>query len=146
MKRLDANIQYLKEHGEVSFWLCTPVNDYSICQLSIEVITPIDPESKCAVRMNLDFVNPYKLGHFDDNQELECHFGIKELKTLRAFPVLLEILTSADADTVKICDVLNALESAGFKKGKGLNERLIELRESFNAISGPTAEQYLLRD
>ena len=72
MDRPDANIEYLKENGEVTFHLGAPIKEHSICQFTIEVKTPLEPHGKCAIRMDMDFVNHYKIGHFDEPQSLEC--------------------------------------------------------------------------
>ncbi|MBE0362117.1 hypothetical protein PULV_a3916 [Pseudoalteromonas ulvae UL12] len=92
----------------------------------------VDLHSKCVIRIDLDFVNHYKLGHFDEPQELESEVSVKELKALVAFPELLKILTNTEDESIKISTVLFSLEDCGFKKGPRVDDMYKQLKEAFD--------------
>lgn len=143
MDRLDANIEYLKENGEVTFHLGSPMKEHSICQFTIEVKTPLDPYGKCAIRMDMDFVNHYKIGSFNEPQQLECDFDVKDLKALSAFPKILEVLTNTQDELLRISTVLLELERHGFKKGSRVDGVYKQLQEAFDRNSQPYYTQEL---
>lgn len=131
MVRPDANTIYLKENGKVSFHLEFPKKEHSICKLSIEVKTSIDPFGKCAVKMDMDFVEHYWSGKFDGPHYFECDFGVKGLKVLSAFPGVLEVLINTEDELLKISSVISELEAYGFKKGPYVDATYKQLEKMY---------------
>lgn len=142
MKRLDANIDYLKREGKLFFHISESVRDDVVCDFTIEVHTPLDSRDTCTVRLDMKFINEYKLGNFDEPQRLECDFGVKDLKVLVAFPEILQILTSTDGEELKISTVFYELEQAGLTKGEHVDETYNKLKYEFDRTSEPSWEQY----
>lgn len=140
------SMEYIRDNGVVTVYIKEPPEGHfevgSIAILTIEVVTPCDPEGKCTARMDIDVVNHYKIGHFDSPQEIQWNVGIRELRVLKAFPWLHDILISGSEDSVSIPDFICSFVEKGGLQSDCFRENYEKLKSEFDMSSQPTFEEY----
>ena len=128
----NKSIEYIRRNGKGTFYLNTPIKENSICQLLVGIKTPSDPHGKCLVRMDIDFINNYKTGTFDEPQEIEFDCDVGCLKTLKAFPFLLDIFTNSKTSSLEIRKVIDDLEWNGFNKSDSVERTYGILKQIYD--------------
>lgn len=139
--------EYIRDNGAVTVYIRKPLDGHfeigTIAVLTIQVTTPSDPYGKCTARMDINVVNPYRIGYFDEPQQIQWSIGVRELRVLRSFPWLHDILISDSKDYLSLPEFIDAFVKMGGIKSKSYDTKYEELKMEFDMSSGPTFLEYL---
>lgn len=140
------SMEYIRDNGVVTAYIGKPLEGYAeagiIAMLTIEVKTPCDPIGKCTARMDIHISNNYRIGYFDSPQKIEWEIGVRELRVLKAFPWLHDILIAGNEDCLSLPDFIQSFEKMGGIKSDSFSANYEELKSDFDMSSGPTFAEY----
>ena len=110
------SVDYLRDNAKIVYGLLQPQKVDSVCEFFIELSTPDDPDGKSAALIEIHFMDYHRIGEPGATFPVEMEMGIHELKVLRAFPRLLEILTDFEGIQISIEDLCSKLDKAGYER------------------------------